>query len=279
MRKILYLWMICVVLCSLVSCNDSDDKTYSSYVSRFVWENRCNHRIEYFYVEGCITRSQGIKYGERAVKELEGPSPVDLQTFLDGRETHVIYDSFTEGVIIYCYMENYYPSGLGEVAVPKSLQDPDRYVYKAYEEGDKYVVGMDLYIYRCGLRGCQGSRTGAHRNCLIHNRKIEENPGLNLSSVRGFLIRSLRRRLTIAVRPKRFRYSVRCSRPMFRVLRPGPRPCGARAATGRGLLHAAGGCPATSARARRHRFRHRPAACCRAHRRGPAHRRCHLGLR
>lgn len=124
MRKILYLWMICVVLCSLVSCNDSDDKTYSSYVSRFVWENRCNHRIEYFYVEGCITRSQGIKYGERAVKELEGPSPVDLQTFLDGRETHVIYDSFTEGVIIYCYMENYYPSGLGEVAVPKSLQDP-----------------------------------------------------------------------------------------------------------------------------------------------------------
>ena len=114
MRKILYLWMICVVLCSLVSCNDSDDKTYSSYVSRFVWENRCNHRIEYFYVEGCITRSQGIKYGERAVKELEGPSPVDLQTFLDGRETHVIYDSFTEGVIIYCY--------------------------KAYEEGDKYVV-------------------------------------------------------------------------------------------------------------------------------------------
>lgn len=99
MRKILYLWMICVVLCSLVSCNDSDDKTYSSYVSRFVWENRCNHRIEYFYVEGCITRSQGIKYGERAVKELEGPSPVDLQTFLDGRETHVIYDSFTEGVI------------------------------------------------------------------------------------------------------------------------------------------------------------------------------------
>ena len=82
----------------------------------------------------------GIKYGERAVKELEGPSPVDLQTFLDGRETHVIYDSFTEGVIIYCYMENYYPSGLGEVAVPKSLQDPDRYVYKAYEEGDKYVV-------------------------------------------------------------------------------------------------------------------------------------------
>lgn len=37
MRKILYLWMICVVLCSLVSCNDSDDKTYSSYVSRFVW--------------------------------------------------------------------------------------------------------------------------------------------------------------------------------------------------------------------------------------------------
>lgn len=105
MRKILYLWMICVVLCSLVSCNDSDDKTYSSYVSRFVWENRCNHRIEYFYVEGCITRSQGIKYGERAVKELEGPSPVDLQTFLDGRETHVIYDSFTEGVIIYCYME------------------------------------------------------------------------------------------------------------------------------------------------------------------------------
>lgn len=72
MRKILYLWMICVVLCSLVSCNDSDDKTYSSYVSRFVWENRCNHRIEYFYVEGCITRSQGIKYGERAVKELEG---------------------------------------------------------------------------------------------------------------------------------------------------------------------------------------------------------------
>ena len=115
MRKILYLWMICVVLCSLVSCNDSDDKTYSSYVSRFVWENRCNHRIEYFYVEGCITRSQGIK-------------------------THVIYDSFTEGVIIYCYMENYYPSGLGEVAVPKSLQDPDRYVYKAYEEGDKYVV-------------------------------------------------------------------------------------------------------------------------------------------
>ena len=140
MRKILYLWMICVVLCSLVSCNDSDDKTYSSYVSRFVWENRCNHRIEYFYVEGCITRSQGIKYGERAVKELEGPSPVDLQTFLDGRETHVIYDSFTEGVIIYFYMENYYPSGLGEVAVPKSLQDPDRYVYKAYEEGDKYVV-------------------------------------------------------------------------------------------------------------------------------------------
>ncbi|MFR9130396.1 MAG: hypothetical protein ACLVJK_12560 [Alistipes putredinis] len=65
---------------------------------------------------------------------------MDLQTFLDGRETHVIYDSFTEGVIIYCYMENYYPSGLGEVAVPKSLQDPDRYVYKAYEEGDKYVV-------------------------------------------------------------------------------------------------------------------------------------------
>ena len=60
---------------------------------------------------------------------------MDLQTFLDGRETHVIYDSFTEGVIIYCYMENYYPSGLGEVAVPKSLQDPDRYVYKAYEEG------------------------------------------------------------------------------------------------------------------------------------------------
>lgn len=106
MRKILYLWMICVVLCSLVSCNDSDDKTYSSYVSRFVWENRCNHRIEYFYVEGCITRSQGIKYGERAVKELEGPSPVDLQTFLDGRETHVIYDSFTEGVIIYCCIGN-----------------------------------------------------------------------------------------------------------------------------------------------------------------------------
>ena len=75
MRKILYLWMICVVLCSLVSCNDSDDKTYSSYVSRFVWENRCNHRIEYFYVEGCITRSQGIKYGERAVKELEDLRP------------------------------------------------------------------------------------------------------------------------------------------------------------------------------------------------------------
>lgn len=140
MRKILYLWMICVVLCSLVSCNDSDDKTYSSYVSRFVWENRCNHRIEYFYVEGCITRSQGIKYGERAVKELEGPSPVDLQTFLDGRETHVIYDSFTEGVIIYCYMENYYPSGLGEVAVPKSLQDPDRYVYKDAMEANSPVV-------------------------------------------------------------------------------------------------------------------------------------------
>ena len=100
MRKILYLWMICVVLCSLVSCNDSDDKTYSSYVSRFVWENRCNHRIEYFYVEGCITRSQGIKYGERAVKELEGPSPVDLQTFLDGRETHVtpLYSSAASDV-------------------------------------------------------------------------------------------------------------------------------------------------------------------------------------
>lgn len=47
----------------------------------------------------------GNKVWRAGCKELEGPSPVDLQTFLDGRETHVIYDSFTEGVIIYCYME------------------------------------------------------------------------------------------------------------------------------------------------------------------------------
>ena len=111
MRKILYLWMICVVLCSLVSCNDSDDKTYSSYVSRFVWENRCNHRIEYFYVEGCITRSQGIKYGERAVKELEGPSPRGFADFSRRKRNSCYLRFFTEGVIIYCYMENYYPFG------------------------------------------------------------------------------------------------------------------------------------------------------------------------
>ena len=108
--------------------------------SRFVWENKCNHRIEYFYVEGCITRSQGIKYGERAVKELEGPSPVDLQTFLDGRETHVIYDSFYRRSYNLLLYGKLLSVGTRRSCGSKSLQDPDRYVYKAYEEGDKYVV-------------------------------------------------------------------------------------------------------------------------------------------
>ena len=66
---------------------------------------------------------------------------MDLQTFLDGRETHVIYDSFTEGVIIYCYMENYYhPSDSEKLRFRKVCRIPIVMFTRLMKRGINYVV-------------------------------------------------------------------------------------------------------------------------------------------
>lgn len=103
------------------------------------WKNESDYRIDFFYVEGGYRWHDGINRGKYVSVRVSG-SPEGLSDYIEDRKMGLWYEQFVVDGETYAYMENYYPSGLGEVAVPKSLQDPDRYVYKAYEEGDKYVV-------------------------------------------------------------------------------------------------------------------------------------------
>ena len=139
MKKILYLFLTGILLCSLCGCNDSDEKTYSSYISRFVWVNASDHKIDYLKIYGCITKEWGLGVDDQVVKELKGSTPVYLEPYLAGKQTVVQYDIDSDGVIIYAYEEMYWPSD-PEYSDPKNLQDMSRYVYEAYEEGDTYVM-------------------------------------------------------------------------------------------------------------------------------------------
>ena len=54
-------------------------------------------------------------------------SPEGLSDYIEGRETFVWYEQFVVDGETYAYMENYDPSGSGNSAVPKGLQDVQRY--------------------------------------------------------------------------------------------------------------------------------------------------------
>lgn len=54
-------------------------------------------------------------------------SPEGLSDYIEGRETFVWYEQFVVDGETYAYMENYDPSGSGNSAVPKGMQDVQRY--------------------------------------------------------------------------------------------------------------------------------------------------------
>lgn len=89
-------------------------------------ENESDYRIDFFYVEGGYRWHDGINRGKYVSVRVSG-SPEGLSDYIEDRKMGLWYEQFVVDGETYAYMENYDPSGSGNSAVPKGLQDVQRY--------------------------------------------------------------------------------------------------------------------------------------------------------
>ena len=134
MKKIFYLFLTGILLCSFVSCNESDakDTPTSGDIYWVEWENMSDYPIEYFVFGNKVygVGGLGVNCGKYVSNRLSGSSVEDLAAYIDGKETCVRYEKFVEDDKTYAYMEVYSPEGSGDLAVPKNLQDLQRYTLR-----------------------------------------------------------------------------------------------------------------------------------------------------
>ena len=123
------------------------------------WKNESDYRIDFFYVEGGYRWHDGINRGKYVSVRVSG-SPEGLSDYIEGRETFVWYEQFVVGGETYAYMENYDPSGAGNSAVPKGLQDVQRYTLVNKEKNGSLAL---VWVYtQCRLRGGESPGCGAY---------------------------------------------------------------------------------------------------------------------
>lgn len=107
------------------------------------WKNESDYRIDFFYVEGGYRWHDGINRGKYVSVRVSG-SPEGLSDYIEDRKMGLWYEQFVVDGETYAYMENYEPSGSGNSAVPKGLQDVQRYTLVNKEKNGSLAL---VWVY------------------------------------------------------------------------------------------------------------------------------------
>ena len=107
------------------------------------WKNESDYRIDFFYVEGVYRWHDGINRGKYVSVRVSG-SPEGLSDYIEDRKMGLWYEQFVVDGETYAYMENYDPSGSGNSAVPKGLQDVQRYTLVNKEKNGSLAL---VWVY------------------------------------------------------------------------------------------------------------------------------------
>ena len=121
-------------------CGDDEKQVEQYWIE---WKNESDYRIDFFYVEGGYRWHDGINRGKYVSVRVSG-SPEGLSDYIEDRKMGLWYEQFVVDGETYAYMENYDPSGSGNSAVPKGLQDVQRYTLVNKEKNGSLAL---VWVY------------------------------------------------------------------------------------------------------------------------------------